>query len=832
MKERFHLICNAHLDPVWMWEWEEGAAETLSTFRTAATLCEQHAAFVFNHNEAILYEWVQTYEPALFARIQRLVRQGRWYIMGGWYLQPDCTMPSGESLIRQIMLGRAFFQEHFGVRPRTAINFDPFGHSRGMVQILAKCGFDAYLFGRPTPDALALPAEAFTWRGFDGSCVIARRFPGWYNTNLGQARRVVEERIAACRAKGEAVAPILWGVGNHGGGPSRKDLDDIEQLIATRTDVEILHSTPDAYFADVRRRTTLPAHAEDITPWGVGCYTSQVRVKQQHRRLENELFMTEKMATAATFQGLLPYPVEALQAATRDLAFAEFHDILPGSSVAGVEEGALRLMDHGLEELARVKAQAFFALASGQPAARPNTIPVLVYNPHPYVVETDVVCEFQLPDITIAETWTEPRVYHGTRQLPSQVEKEAGNLNADWRKRIVFRARLLPAQMNRFDCHLHVLPHKPAVPVTRPARHVVVRTAAYEVRINQHTGCIDRWRVRGNDVLAAPAGVPVVHADNEDPWGMSGRSLANDVCGAFAAMTPAQCATYCGVRVPALPPVRIIEDGPVRTMVEAVMQYNASTLCVRYILPKHGTEIGIHWRVNWHESNALLRMAIPTVLQAGTYAGQTAFGVQELPANNDECVAQKWVLLADRQQNMALTCINEGIYGSRCRAGVVALTLLRSPAYSGHPIGDRPVVPQDRCTPRIDQGVREFRVWLNAGQPAERRAAIEREALAHNEQPFALSFFPGGGGAMPAPFACLSDDVVQITAVKKAARDAALIVRLFEPTGHARTTVLTVPALKLRARIALRAFEAKTLKINPRTKRIIETNMLEEPCRK
>ena len=154
-----HMICNAHLDPVWQWEWEEGAAETLSTFRVAADFCEQYDGFVFNHNEALLYRWVEEYEPTLFARIQKLVKQGKWHVMGGWHLQPDCNMLSGESFIRQAADGLAYFKEKFDVRPTTALNIDPFGHTRGLVQILHKCGFDSYLIGRPSKAWIDLPDD-------------------------------------------------------------------------------------------------------------------------------------------------------------------------------------------------------------------------------------------------------------------------------------------------------------------------------------------------------------------------------------------------------------------------------------------------------------------------------------------------------------------------------------------------------------------------------------------------------------------------------------------------------------------------------------------------
>ncbi|MBO5071182.1 MAG: alpha-mannosidase, partial [Roseburia sp.] len=181
MKE-LYLLCNAHLDPVWQWQREEGMAEAVSTFRVAAKFCEEYDGFVFNHNESILYEWVEEYEPALFEKIKKLVREGKWHIMGGWYLQPDCVMPSGESFIRQIETGNKYFMEKFGVKTTTAINVDPFGHTRGLVQILKKCGYDSYLFMRPNN---FVPEHDFIWKGYDGSTVIGHNFMPGYGTSKG-----------------------------------------------------------------------------------------------------------------------------------------------------------------------------------------------------------------------------------------------------------------------------------------------------------------------------------------------------------------------------------------------------------------------------------------------------------------------------------------------------------------------------------------------------------------------------------------------------------------------------------------------------------------------
>ena len=217
--KRIHLICNAHLDPVWQWEWEEGAAEAISTFRVAADLCDTFGDYVFCHNESILYRWVEEYEPELFQRIEKLVKDGRWHVMGGWHLQPDCNMPSGEGFVRQIAEGRKYFGEKFNKYPHTAINFDPFGHTRGLVQIMAKSGYDSYIFCRPGENDCHLPVGPFRWIGYDGSEVIGERARTWYMTPLGGAASVIKG--LADSINDDETVYCLWGVGDHGGGGSQ-----------------------------------------------------------------------------------------------------------------------------------------------------------------------------------------------------------------------------------------------------------------------------------------------------------------------------------------------------------------------------------------------------------------------------------------------------------------------------------------------------------------------------------------------------------------------------------------------------------------------------------
>ena len=821
-----HLICNAHLDPVWQWEWEEGAATAISTFRTATELAEQNDGFIFNHNEALLYRWVEEYEPELFARIQKLVSQDQWHIMGGWYLQPDCNMLSGESFIRQILLGYSYFQEKFGVYPTTAINFDPFGHSRGLVQILKKSGFDSYIVCRPDPGNCPLPAETFWWEGFDGSRVLVSRGWGGYLSALGKAKQKVNDYLET--HLDETISLILWGVGDHGGGPSRQDVQDINELISSqKEDIIIRHSTPETFFKDfLAQENEIPVYKHDLNPWGVGCYTSQTRLKHKHRLLENELFIAEKMASAAWILNQMKYPFEELHEAMRDLAFSQFHDILPGSSIQPVEEMGLRLIDHGLEIISRIKGRVFFALAKGQIKAKNDEIPILVYNPHPYPVDMIIECEFQLADQNWDDTFTTATAFPEgcSLPLPTQIEQESGNVNLDWRKRVVFPARLLPSQMNRFDCRLERISGRSKLPELHPGDPFIFKNERMQFAINLQTGLVDRYLVDGIDILKSNACQAQVITDTPDPWGMTVRSF-RDLEGVFSLLSPEESSNFAGVPGKTINPVRIIEAGPVRTVVEALFGYNNSRLCLRYKLAESSTQVEIEVIVHWNEKDRMLKLSFPTAFSDAKLLGQVAYGRSELKNNGEELVAQKWALV--QGENTAFSVINDRTYGLDYISGELRLSLLRSSAYAAHPIKDRPIVPANRYSLRIDQGERHFHFYIQGGEIDDRLEKVEREALSINEKPMTLSFFPEGRILPGEPFVTTSDPAIIISTIKKAEDGNDLILRLFEPTGRNRSSEISLPFLDLTVNVNLMAFEIVTLRVNLDTRNWIITDLLE-----
>ncbi len=823
-----YLICNAHLDPVWLWEWEEGAGETLSTFRTAAQFCEQYKEFVFNHNEAVLYKWVEMYEPELFSRIQKLVKKRKWHVLGGWYLQPDCNMPSGESFVRQILVGRRYFSKKFGVEPRTAMNFDPFGHTRGLVQILKKSGYTSYLFCRPDVKHITLPADDFIWLGYDGSEILAHRARYHYNSDKGKARQRIEQWMN--ENENQDLGMLLWGIGNHGGGASKEDLDQIRELISGNSEWKICHGRPEDYFDVVsQRKDELPHYAQDLNPWAVGCYTTMALIKHNHRKLENTYFLTEKMVTHAFLLDLIEYPREELQLALEDQLFCEFHDILPGSSIPEVEESAIQRMDHALEILSRLKARAFFALARGEDKAKEGEYPLFVYNPHPYPVNEVVTCEFQPQEPNFnPETFWLPEVKDSQGSvIPHQLEKESSNITVDQRKRVVFQAELKPAQMNRFTCILKDV-QPPPESASQKKKPFVFKSDRAEFVINDKTGLLDNYRVNGEDLLRPGSFRALVVEDYPDPWGMKVRSFRN-VLGSFTLMSRKEAARFAGVSETELDPVRIIEDGPVRTVVEALFKYGHSSICQRYMIPKTGSELGVEVQVFWAEKDRMLKLSVPTVFPDGQCLGQVAYGVEKFSRESEELVAQKWVGVLSSDQKSALTVINNGTYGFDFAKGEIRQSLLRSAAYAAHPVNEeRPLVPQDRFEPRIDQGERMFCFWINGGKAKERLQLIDREALIKNEAPMALPYFPPGSGKKAMASAVVSDAGVQVTATKKAEENNWLLIRLFEPTGKKTSTRLSVPCLDVSFDVSVNPFEIKTMAVDLDSNEIFEVDLIEQ----
>lgn len=801
MKPKIHLLCNAHLDPVWLWQWKEGAAEAVSTFRVAVNFCKKYDGFVFNHNEAVLYKWVEEYEPELFRKIQALVAAGKWKIMGGWYLQPDCTMLSGESFLNQIELGQEYFKEKFGVSFKTAINFDPFGHTRGLVQILAKCGYQNYIYMRPNEEALF----DFKWVGFDGSEICAHNIFGGYNTLKGTARQKIEDYLN--KYPEHKTGLILWGIGNHGGGPSEIDLNEINALIDERKDkAEIVHSDADSYFSGLNKQN-LPVKKTSLCHTMVGCYTSQVRIKQAHRSLENKLMVTEKMMACAALQNGTEFDGAQMKRAKEDLAFSQFHDILPGSAIKQAEEDSLRLMSHAEETLDRLQAKAFFALCSGQKKPMDKQIPIMAFNPHPYAVEGNFEIEFMLEN----QNWNDGEqtvacVYdENGNALVCQNEKPSCTFHLDWIQKVSFRGTLAPSGITRFNCSLSVAKDYKMLSQPEENDAIVIDAGRLRVEISTKTGLIQTYQIDGSDMIAGETGVLEVFFDNEDPWGMTVSSF-QDFAGVFSLISNEEAADFIGHREETLRNVRVIENGSLRTKIQAIFRYDKTYAVVEYTIPKHDIYLDVDITLFSANANKMIKYRIDTGHKLGTAYGQTAFGTQELENGGAEVTFHKWCGIKEGEGG--LCAINRGIYGGSFENGAIKLSLLRTPVYSAHPILDREIAPKNRFLSHIDMGERHFSLRL---APFEN---IDAQAQCFNEQPQIMSLFPSGEGAPSASSILCSSKDVLVSSYKQTPDGFAL--HLFNTTEHEQDAEISIPSLGICETLHFGKFELKLLKTDGR----------------
>lgn len=719
--KKLHLICNAHIDPVWQWTWDEGISSAIATFQSAADLAEEFD-YIFCHNESMLYEAIEESAPDLFERIQDLVKQGKWKIVGGWYLQPDCNIPSGETFVRQISVGKAYFKEKFDVEPTVAYNFDAFGHSVGLPQILVKNGYVGYMTCRPNKRQFTYPGRFFQWTSPDGSSIAATNSES-YGTLLGEAAAKIKREVEGApmwmlgsdadekeRNGMEYVDYSLWGVGNHGGGPSRKDLRDIAAL--NIDGVEIKHSTPDDLFADgVKISGEIKTSLVTCMP---GCYSSMARVKQGFRKAENLFYATEKMLAIANLNGIL-FDTSDMKTAEKKILFATFHDILPGTCVEEGEREGLCALSLA-EKVARdYRTKVFLRMAMEQKRAEAGEFPVFVFNYAPYEVTTPIEVEFMLEN----QNWKEeiryaPHVYSEGKEIPCQMIKEESTLNLDWRKKVVFEGKLAPMSLTRFAIRVTEVPRTP------------IFSAAKECRMDEHISI----------------GKPVfdIYDDTADPWGMSEKELKavgeNPV--PLREMTKEETADFCALDE-GIAAEHMIEDGEIMSVYEGFYTNGKTNAVLQVKEYKNQPYTDVKATVEFAEKNKLLRVKIPLpeAFKDGVAVGDGPFVFEEKP--DAECVFQKWFGVQNAAGEI-FSVINDGVYAGKVEDGYIHLTLLRGTGYCFHPIGDLQLYPHDRYMPRIDGGRYAFNFRIMRGKVSE----IYRAAELFNQQPYAVNVFPTG----------------------------------------------------------------------------------------
>lgn len=822
-----HLICNSHIDPVWQWDWDEGAAAALSTFYAACNLLDKYD-FIFCHNEVLVYEYIEKHDPELFERIKKLVLEGKWKIMGGWYCQPDCFVPSGESFIRQCSTGREYFQEKFGSRPTVALNFDSFGHSKGLPQILKKCGFDSYIMCRPLDwyaapgmNKYPIPHGPFLWEGYDGSRIKALRYEDEfhnYTTPFGKAKEAILKKVE--QYKDDEIVPVLWGVGNHGGVSSEKDLEDIMVLQDEKKgEWEIIHSTLEDYFACFEPTNVFKQQIY-VFPKS---YSSISAIKLAHDQLENALYLAEKICAAADIAGKRKYDKEVFTKAEHVLCQIEFHDVLSGTAVKSGTEASIRKAYHAIEELKEEMFASYFAMSKDLPPAKPNNDNFIVFNPYPYRYTGFIEAEVYPP---IFVDYPNTSYDFEVRDLNDnvvdyQVIKEESNISVQHRVRLLIKADIPAYGITQYGVKIFYKKFEPKK-IFDHEHDVVVKDSVKEVVISRETGLLSSFKVNGKEYIKNSIGLPMIFDDNEDPWGWRINSLGDNIfnengwpTGKGAKMKAMKLDNSGKNPFTGLLGVNVIEDGKYLTEVHCLFSKSSSFVVVDYKIYKDVPYIDMNVHTLWNETSKGLKMKF-SLNGSKKYFAQTAFGIEEYDNNNMEYPTNRYI--ANKNGDDCFVIYNKsGIHSASKKGSDIYVTLFNGAAYCAHPtMPSLELLDKQRFNAYPEQGCHDhsFRLMVN------KLEECEKYANEFNQPLYELLAFPHGDGKdITKDVVTLSNPNIVITALKRR-NNGEYMIRLYNGSFAKASTDLTI--LGVKKTIKFGKFSFKTFVFSGKT--IVESD--------
>lgn len=749
---KLHLIGNAHLDPVWLWRWQEGFSEALATYRSALDRMNDFEDFQFTSACSVYYEWIERIDPDMFEEIKRRVKEGRWNIVGGWYLQPDCNMPDGESFARHSLIGQRYFQEKFGVIAHTGYNVDSFGHNAGLPKILKASGMDHYVFMRPSCDEQGCKDSLFTWESDDGSQVCAYRIPYYYNITARKLQLLPEIKKQADEEGVDKMA--FYGVGNHGGGPTIALIDAINRLNIDGA----VYSTPDRYFAEVDTEN-LPVLKGELQHHARGCYSTVSFVKAANRRCEQDLLAAEKLCTLAKALTGEKYPAKKLKKAWKNLLFNQFHDVLCGCSIKKAYEDAAYLFGETMSVAEQAMNIAMQKIAWNIDTLGEETLPsykdwkiwehevlgtpVIVFNPHTWDVKTVVSA-----DQGVVKKMTNEK----GEEIPFQIVR-GDQTNGEDKYHVAFTAEV-PALGYRvyrlfvekesektFENELSVTPNS-------------LENAKIRVEFDALTGDICRFYDKEQDryIIDAPCRAVLLDDTDCDTWAHNEKILGPTV-GAFDS-----------------PVFTIVEQGPVRATLRSVTTYKNSTLLREYTLAAGSKEVVVKTKVDFHEKHRVLKFTFPLATDEKVVA-KIPYGTIVREGYTGEEPCGSWIASG------GVCMANDSKYGYDTKDGEVRMTMLRSAIYADH-YGQR---TRDEACEFMEQGVSEFTYSIfpyTTNAAAEKQASVLNFALPH----IMGSFHKGKLPEIMRGFACDNDDLL-VTAIKQAEDSEETAVRVYETNG-------------------------------------------------
>lgn len=774
MDKTIKLIGNAHLDPIWLWRWQEGCAEVLQTFRSALDRLKEYNDFVFTCSSAAYYKWVEEIDPQMFEEIRTMVKKGRWVPVSGWWVQPDCNMPSGESYARQALYSQLYYYEKFGITCKTGYNVDSFGHNAMLPQLLRQGGMDFYVFQRPGKhENDEIPENLFWWDSADGSRVLTYHIPDGYGSSGAESlnRRINDINDRAEKA-GHGLM-LFYGVGNHGGGPTRGDIEYLRENLEREGYNELEFSSPDGYFEDILNEfLDLPSWNDELQHHASGCYSATSLIKALNRKAENVLAAAEKWDTLSSIVAESKPSTKEFEKAWQKVCFNQFHDIMCGCSIMEAYEDVKESEGYAMNIANESYNNAVLRISrkidtwiegvsdpvfeerhySGADSGFPR--PVVVFNPHSYEVELPVRTYHPSKAVTDCD---------GNEVLFQNVRSSRSNDN---HLDTLFMAKVPPFGYATY--WLEMDGDAKAEKELSGEQNFFMENEFMAVELDSETGYIKSLvdkksgvEYAGDKFLAIPT---VINDENTDTWAHMVFKF-HEVKGLMELVN-----------------IERVENGALRSVIRTKHKFGDSYLTQEFILAKGQKTLRVDCKAMWQEKFTMLKFAFPVGGEKEISTYEIPCGFIKRPCNGEEEPALNWADLTVNKngKRAGLSVMSDSKYSYDCPGAELRLTALRNVIFADH-YSDRPAADFNFT----DEGLNRFSygIFLHEGE-AESSDIVKEAHLFNNNIVAVPESYHKGELEQKDCFLYTNLDNVVITALKRCEDGSGdLIVRLYETKG-------------------------------------------------
>lgn len=799
-KKKIHMIGNTHIDPVWLWNRAEGMQEVKSSFTSALDRMDEFTDFKFTQSSISYLEWMKENCPEQFDRIVLRVAEGRWEIVGGMWVEPDCDLPSGESLIRHFLYGKKFVRDNFDKDVLTTYNVDSFGHGSNLPAICNGCGVKYYLMSRPDKKHVELP-PVFLWKSMDGSSVIAERTGGEY---MAWTRPAVEfnltESLDALEEYGYDRMAVFYGVGNHGGGPTIENIRTIYEMREEYSDLNLDFSTIEEFFSQVET-DKIPERMQEMGRIFYGCYSSDKKIKELNRLAEWTLVKAETIACMAVQMGVKTYqnPKQILESAWKEALFNQFHDILAGTSIEPARNEACQEFEGAIAAGRKLIYNGIQAIVN-QMDTRGDGFPLILINPTGSCYKGVYAANVYVP-----RALKKPlRIRDCKGAELSYCETDYKNSAPQSRKGILFEAEVPAFGYTVYRIITEEPDNSPKENQIKVKKHWM-DNGILTIKFDETKGCPSSIQKDGEELLESSCSFSVYY-DDRGAWGED--VYKEEFKGEFKVI---DC--------------KVVESNGMRMILRYLLEYEKSEIMVDYILEKGSDKLKISIKLRNAEKHRQISFDIPVKAKKPVVWTETAFLAENKVDCKDINTEHYQHRFADiTEENKAgMAVFNNCIYGFRQVGNVYKMILLRNTVFARGKGGPLPETLEGNF---MNQGTYDYELVLlpHTKELKKQRLYEEADFLHMPVEYIGDSCHAGKNWERIGAMLNLKLENVKVSALKQGEeKEDTIILRLFETEGLTGTAMVSCQGQTVNLEFA--PYEIKTLSLSE--KGWLECNMLE-----